>query len=75
MNDLWNVDTPAGMAHAMLWTQAHLDRLNDGGTWFVPRSLSRYTFDKVNKTVVVVSMVSDTAIDKVLIRLGWTFKE
>jgi hypothetical protein len=71
----WDIDTPQGMVLAMAWTHAHLERIRQGGIWFVPRVASTYCIDHANKTVTRTGLMPDPAITKVLRALGWTVIE
>ena len=65
-----NIDTPAGMAAAIVWTQNLINALRDGGVWAVPRTDTVYAFDKTNK-IAVRNAPGDSSVDRVLTEMGW----
>ena len=69
----YNLDTPQGMKNDIDWTNTHLDRLKDGGTWLIPRSMSMATvISHTEKTVAISGLFRDAAVERVLKEAGWT---
>ena len=71
----YNLDTQAGMANAIAWTNAMLAQLNDVGVWMVPRSGSLVHFNQEAKTANVVSFLPDHSLARVLTAMGFTVTE
>lgn len=69
----YNLDTKAGMANAVQWTNNTLNLLKDGGVWMVPRSGTQVIMldHKTRKCRVVEGFASDLSIKKVLRAGGW----
>lgn len=67
-----NLNTQAGMAEAVKWTNENLARLRDGGSWVVPRSRTTVTIDRTTKTVTITGEIPDPTLGKVLRACGWT---
>lgn len=68
----YDLDTEEGMNNAKKWTMALLSRLNDGGTWAVPRSGTLVRIDRASNTCRVVGLIPDPSIERVLLALGYT---
>ena len=67
-----DINTPEGMAAAVEWQQAHVDRLTDQGRWVVPRSGSIIVIDKMNKQAIrVAGLAPEPAIRRVFEAMGW----
>lgn len=72
----FNLDTEQGMANAVLWTQALFERINNGGTWVVPRSGTIITVHHNNKTATIKSgHTPDPSLKRVIKAMGWDVKE
>ena len=72
----FNLDTEQGMANAVLWTQALFERINNGGTWVVPRSGTIITVHHTNKTATIKSgHKPDPSLKRVIKAMGWDVKE
>ena len=71
----FDLDTKQGMANAVLWTRSLFERLNDGGTWAVPRSGTIITINHTNKTATIkVGHRPDPSLKRVIEAMGWTVK-
>lgn len=69
----FDISTAEGMVNSLRWTERHVNRIANGGTWLVPRSGSIYQLFKDEKRVVVLAQLSpDPSIDKVFAAMGWT---
>ena len=68
----YDLDTEEGMKNAVAWTQSLLARINDGGTWAVPRSATVVTLDRRHGRCHVVGLVPDPSIIRVLRAAGYT---
>lgn len=71
----YDINTPQGMNNAVRWSNALLNKMNDGGVWVIPRSGTVVT--KVNGKAKTChyqeGFASDLTIPKVLKAAGWTF--
>lgn len=56
---------------AKQWLVAHLGRINDGGSWGVPRSGSIYRVDHKNKTLTLTAGCGDRSTESLLPAIGW----
>lgn len=71
----YDLNTEAGMANAVRWTEQLFNTIKQGGAWIVPRSGTMVTIDHDNKTATIVPGHSpDTGIKRVIKAMGWTVK-
>ena len=69
----YDLDTPDGMENSKAWTEQHLNRINDGGIWCIPRNGAIYVVQHGAKEVS--SMLGrDPATERVLKEMGWSVK-
>lgn len=69
----WSIDNPGGMALAVKWTEALVQKITQGGTWIVPRSGSIYVLDHARK-VVTRKTGGDSSVERVFVEMGWKVK-
>ena len=67
-----NLNTQAGMAEAVAWCNRHIANLNDGGTWYIPRSGTTVKIDRASKTATIRGTEPDYSVGQVLRACGWT---
>lgn len=69
----YNLDTPDGMANAVVWLNNCLEHLVEGGTWIVPRSASLVKVVSHDRKLCEVFIgLPDPAIKRVIKEAGWT---
>jgi hypothetical protein len=73
----YDINTEQGMANSVRWTERTMRRLNDGGTWVIPRSGTVVTkvSGKGKTCHYKEGFASDLTIPRVLKAAGWTFVE
>jgi len=62
------------IAPALTWLLAHLGRINDGGTWAIPRSLTIYRVDKKH-CILWRTGPGDESTESLLPLAGWTVRD
>lgn len=70
--ELFDVDTPEGMAKSKQWLRWVLDHVRQGGTWAIPRSGSVYRIDHEAEIAYKTSGEDEPSITKVFNEIGWT---
>jgi len=66
-----DVTTKKGMNAAVRWQIALMKKMQDGGTWFVPRSGGMYRVYPSRKKFEVI-MYGEKVINSVFYAMGWT---
>lgn len=70
----YNLDTEAGLANAIEWTERCLGKLKEGGVWYVPRSCTVVQIiSHERRELKLVSIIPDTSVRLILKAAGWTF--
>jgi hypothetical protein len=68
-----NLDTKAGMAAAVAWTNNCLSMLKDGGVGIVPRSGTQVrVLSYAKRSCMITCTLPDPTIQRVLLAAGWT---
>ena len=72
----YDLNTKQGMANSVEWTRAYLNRIADGGIWFVPRSACAYKVLHSEKTLIAMGPgPAEDCICRVVEAMGWTVKK
>lgn len=70
-----DLDTELGMRVAVQWTTQTINRLNEGGTWIVPRSGTLIKIEHSKKTATfLTSLIPEPSIERVFGVMGWKVK-
>lgn len=71
-----DIDTPTGLAEAVVWTNEHMSRLRPGGVWGIPRSGMRVMVISHDPKAcrVLPGWNADPSVVRVLKAGGWTIK-
>lgn len=68
----YDLDTKEGMMNSIMWTKKLISQIRDGGVWYVPRSLTKVTFDKKTQTAFIdAPFARDPSVTRVLKAMGW----
>lgn len=68
-----DLNTEAGMAAAVRWTNSALSLISAGGQWIIPRSGTIVTIiDHAKKQVMLTNGDADPSVARVLLKAGWT---
>lgn len=75
-NTDYDLDTKEGMNHAVKWTRAMFDTINDDGVWMVPRSMTMVRINKRERiATLIVGIAPDPSLKRVIEAMGWTVVE
>ncbi len=71
----YDIDTPEGMANSVAWTERTFAMLNEGGVWFVPRSMTTvHVYPSLKEVRIRRGFTLDSSIERVIKKMGWTVK-
>jgi hypothetical protein len=67
----WDIDEPNQRRMAVAWLSNFLNRINDGGTWAVPRSGTVYNVSHKHKTLTRAAGPGDPPTEAIAREAGW----